>query len=132
MRIAVGRLRQIIKEEAARLVEAGKAPNKPPPASPEASTWNEFREWVGHAMTQADVPEHIVDEVTDLGYMGGDLLQRLREAWREWESQGYDLYEDFLEHEVVPAVITHLSRRRDVDDAEQYRQPLTDALLSMP
>ena len=91
-------------------------------------SWNDFRAQLASAMLTAGIPEHVADEVSDTGYMAGDLVQRLREAWREWEAQGYESYEDFLEFEAAPAVISHLARRSEVDDAESFRQPLIDAL----
>lgn len=92
-------------------------------------SWNDFRAQVAAAMLAAGIPEHVADEVSDTGYMAGDLVQRLREAWREWESAPpNEQYEDFLEFEAVPAVISHLARRTEVDDAESFRQPLIDAL----
>ncbi len=92
-------------------------------------SWNDFRAQVASAMRAAGISEHIVDEVSDTDYMAGDLVQRLYEAWREWgAAPPNEQYEDFLEFEAVPAVISHLARRSEVDDAESFRQPLIDAL----
>lgn len=78
-------------------------------------------------MRTTGISPDIVDEVSDLGYMAGDLVQRLHSAWDTIEASEDMPREDFAE-ETASAVLGHLLRRRDVQDAESFRQPLINAL----
>lgn len=119
MQISLNHLRRVIREEVNR------ARRSRPLRESTQGSWNEYRRTVADAMREAGINEDIVDEVSDLGYMAGDLVQRLHDVW---QTTSDDMAREDFADDTASAVVGHMLRRRDVTDAESFRQPLIDAL----